>query len=168
MHRALLSVVLFLSLLFSALATALLLTLTVSLAWAGQPDIPPNAAQAELATPVVCPPPSQQPVPVEVTLTTTGNPVLVSAAIQAFWLITRTAISIAAVVTVDGQSIERSRLDGSGNAVVLTPTRLVDVPAGPHTFGLSVLCFSAEGNTQIYNAWLLAYELPSALPGVRP
>jgi hypothetical protein len=131
--------------------------------WAGKPEPRANVEQVDLAEAYVCQPSREpQPVPIQVDLQTSGGPVLVSVVLFAYSWEGPIPVSFGVVFTVDGQLHHETEVRSAATTGdTLSPSRVFDVPAGVHTFGLSAICSPASAYAVlIYRAWLIAYELP--------
>jgi hypothetical protein len=147
--------------------TALLSLLTAlslaSLVVAGQPEPRANVGQADLAEAYVCPRSTElQLVPVSVALTTEGGPVLVNIVVVGYSWEGPIPVSLSVLFTVDGEPHYETEVTAGGTSFTLSPSRIFDVPAGAHRFGMSVICSPSSTGypVLIYKAWLSAYELP--------
>lgn len=142
----------------------LLMTLScASLTWAGQRDstpLPANVGQVDFDGNWYCPSANTFPtfvdVPVSLSLTTTGGPVLVSFTLNMDALGQYTMLMLSPVA--DEQSINADVAVYIYTRGLVTLTRVVILPAGVHSFGVKMAC---EYSAAVASAWLTAYELPS-------
>jgi hypothetical protein len=130
-----------------------------SAALAGQPGPkPPNVGQVDMVDAWVCPPDMLvRDLPLTLSLTTTGGPVLVSYTVNVW------AAGIGTVIILTPLADEGSiGADVSWFGVsrdVITLTRVIDdLSAGTHTFGAQIAC---QFSSTVTRAWLTAYELPT-------
>jgi hypothetical protein len=142
-----------------SLITALSLT---ALATAGQPEPSANVEQTDLAAAYTChvtSPPIFTPMPIDVPLTTSGGPVLLTLTVSGSSSSGTGSVSL--VFTVDGQSVTPTLTPSIGGLWLLSPSRVVDVSPGRHTFGALLACEGNAGtDVGVGPAWLSAYELP--------
>jgi hypothetical protein len=136
------------------------------LSWAGQPSPPPpNVAQVDRTTEWTCPTPTGTHgdwfnVPdLVASLTTTGNPVLVTIVLE--FIGEQPASSPQLSPVIDGVR-QPQKLDwhtsSGGEVATITFSRLYVLPAGQHTFAAALTC---QNLVVVVRGWLTLYELPS-------
>jgi hypothetical protein len=151
------------------IAAAILLTLT--LAWAGQPGpTPPNWGQADLPDGWRCEGPTSAfseffEVPGALSLSTGGNPVLLSVTVnmQHSPNFTTYGPGFQVMLVVDGQAssvplVSRIYYGIGYEAQAVSATRLIPMGSGPHTVRVRIAC---QNPWVIIDGWLAAYELPT-------
>jgi hypothetical protein len=126
------------------------------MAYGAPPKGSANVKQTELTSSYTCGF-TFTPVPIDVTLTTAGGPVLLSLTVNVYALSGTGNATLA--FAIDGQTLSAQALVGSADTYLLmSPSRVVEVPAGVHTFGAMLAC--TVNDMTVGNAWLSAYELP--------
>jgi hypothetical protein len=127
-------------------------------ALAGQPrPTPPNVAQVDMVDAWVCPPDMiVRELPLDLSLTTRGGPVMVSYTVNVWAAGVGTVIILTPLVDQGSIGADVSWFGVSRD--VITLTRAIDLPAGTYTFGAQIAC---QYSSTVTRAWLTAYELPT-------
>jgi hypothetical protein len=147
------------------------LNLFAGLAGAGQPGpTPPNWEQLDLPDGWRCEGPSSAfseffEVPGALSLSTGGNPVLLSVTVnmQHSPNFTTYGPGFQVILVVDGQApsvplVSRIYYGIGYEAQAVSATRLIPMGSGPHTVSVRIAC---QNPWVIIDGWLAAYELPS-------
>ena len=148
--------------------TALLSLLTalslVSVVVAGQPEPIANVGQVDLFDDWSCPLTYPFPpliftdMPLSLALTTTGGPVLVAMTLTTESISSLREITL--ILVADNQSIGADVRWQANDRGLASVTRVYQLPAGAHTFGVKMACQTGGDTFIVTRAWLTAYELP--------
>jgi hypothetical protein len=142
--------------------TLIIVTITVlaGIASGAAPTGSANVGQTDLeawSCPLSFPQPTFSAMPIGVSLTTIGGPVLLSLTLNTF--AASSSAQLAVELTVDQAPINADLQWNTNARQLSTLTRVVTVSAGAHTFGADIACISGDAIT-VTRAWLSAYELP--------
>jgi hypothetical protein len=144
--------------LLSLITTLSLTTLTFAAAPVGSANVGQTDMAGWPCPSESFPPPIFSDMPIGVSLTTTGGPVLLTLS-----LTTDTGASSGDAFirfSVDQQAVNAPALRWPpATQELISLARVVSVTAGVHTFGAQMACLTA-GNAVTVTGWLSAYELP--------